>query len=149
MQRTFVTENAQELERLRALVSQMTDADLSIELDGQLTVSALLAHLAFWDYRALVLINRWKKEGIGPSPIDVDGVNDAILPLCLGLAPRVAAKLAISAAESIDHTLERASPEMIAGIEALGGKFRLRRCEHRREHLDQIEQALALEKLGH
>jgi hypothetical protein len=80
--------------------------------------------------------------GIGPSPIDVDGVNDATLPLCLAIPPRVAANLALAAAEAICHALECATPEMIAQIEALGGKFRLRRWEHRREHLEQIERVL-------
>ena len=145
MPRTFVEENAQELERLRALVNQMTDEDLKLEVADHWTVSALLAHLAFWDYRALVLLNRWKQLGIGSSPIDVDGVNDAVLPLCLAIAPRIAANLAISAAEEIDHALESASPEMIAGIEALG-KFRLRRWEHRREHLEQIRRVLESKK---
>ena len=138
----FVEENARERERLRALVNRMTDKDLERRIDGDWTVAALLAHLAFWDYRALVLLNRWNRVGIGPSPIDVDGVNDAALPLWLAIPPRVAANLALAAAEAIDHALECATPEMIAQIEALGGKSRLRRGEHRREHLEQIERVL-------
>ena len=123
----FVEENTRERERLRALVNRMTDKYLERRIDGDWTVAALLAHLAFWDYRALVLLNRWNRVGIGPSLIDVDGVNDAALPLCLAIPPRVAANLALAAAEAIDHALECATPEMIAQIEALGGKFRLRR----------------------
>jgi sulfur carrier protein ThiS len=44
-------------ERLRALVNRMTDKDLERRIDGDWTVAALLAHLAFWDYRVLVLLN--------------------------------------------------------------------------------------------
>ncbi len=120
----------------------MTDDDLRLEIGDNWTAATMLAHLAFWDYRALVLLNRWKKIGIGPSPIDIDGVNDAVFPPCLAIAPRVAANLAVSAAEAIDHALECASPEMIAEIEAMEGKFRLNRWEHRREHLGQIERFL-------
>ncbi len=61
--------------------------------------------------------------------------------MCLAIAPRVAADLPIYAAEKIDRALASAAPEMIAEIEALG-KFRLRRCEHWREHLQQIEHVL-------
>ncbi|MCL4490131.1 MAG: hypothetical protein M1570_18665 [Chloroflexi bacterium] len=139
---TFVEENAQELERLRNLVDRVTDEDLKVQVGDNGTVSALLAHLAFWDYRAVVLLNRWTKTGVAASPVDVDGVNDAVLPLCSALAPRVAANLAVSAAEAADRAVASASPETLAGIEALGGKLKTRRWEHRRAHLDQIEQAL-------
>ena len=142
MERPFVQENALQRERLRPLVSRLSAQDLARPLDSAWTLPAALAHLAFWDYRPLVLVNRWKETGVGPSPIDIDGVNDALLPLCLALPPRTAANLAVSAAEAIDGALEQASDDLIAAIEGLGGKFRLRRAEHRQYHLDEIEAVL-------
>ncbi len=73
----------------------------------------------------------------------MDGVNDATLPLCRAIAPRAAANLALEAAKAIDRALESAPRRLMEGIKALGDKFRLRRWEHRREHLDQIEGLLA------
>ncbi len=105
----------------------------------------MLAHLAFWDYRVLVLVMRWKKVGIGPSPIDIDGVSDAMKPLCLAIPPREAARLAVDAAEAVDAELANLPEDLESGINALvqEGKFRLNRSIHRDEHLDQIERILA------
>ena len=45
-------------------------------------------------------------------------------------------------AEAIDRELEDASSELISAIENLGERFRLYRSEHRKLHLDQIEEVL-------
>ena len=138
---SFLEENTRSRERLFELVKCLTDEELGHRLDQDWTVSAVLAHLAFWDQRACSLLRQWKENGIGPSPIDVDIVNEALLPILLALPPRQAAELAIMAAEAADRELSNASPELITAIEAQG-KFRLRRSAHRQEHLDQIEQGL-------
>ena len=143
MDRPFVAENSRERERLRALVARSSDEDLNLKLGEGWTIAAALAHLAFWDQRALVLMKRWKQEGVAPSLMDTDAVNDALLPLCLVVPPRVAANLAITAAEAIDQELEQASPELISEIERLKDRFRLWRSAHRRVHLDEIEAILS------
>jgi len=141
MNRSFVEENARERERLRSLVGRLTDEQLSLPMGSDWTIAVALAHLAFWDQRALVLMRKWKKIGVvEPSPIDVDVINDSLLFLWLSLHPRKAASLAVSCAESIDQELEDASPEMIEQIEGLGEKPRLYRSIHRKLHLDQIEE---------
>ncbi len=142
MPKTFVEENARSLEKLRNFVERVSNEELSLKVGDNWTVAALLAHLAFWDYRALVLLDRWTKSGIGSSSVDSDVVNDASRPLCLAIAPRAAAGLALSAADAIDHALESARPEMIAAIQADGGTLKLNRWEHRQEHLEEIEQVL-------
>lgn len=142
MERPFVAENTRERERLISLVARLTDEELSVPLEMGWTVASALAHLAFWDQRAWVLVQRWKQQGVAESPADTDAINDALLPLCLAIPPRVAANLAIAAAKAIDHELEQAPPKLIADITALGDKFRLGRSLHRRTHLDQIEAKL-------
>lgn len=139
---SFVEANARSRDRLRALVARISDRELERELGGGWTVAAALAHVAFWDQRALVLLRRWKLGGVGPSPIDIDATNDAILPLCLALPPRTAAALAVSSAEAVDRELEGADREFVAALEALGSKFRLNRGTHRDEHIAQIEAVL-------
>ena len=142
MDRPFVAENAQERERLRSLVGRLTDEELSLTMENGWTIAAALAHLAFWDQRSLILMRKWKTSGVALSPIDMDVTNDSLLPLWLALDPRAAANLAVSSAEAIDREIEKSSPEFIAAIENLGERFRLYRSDHRKQHLDHIEELL-------
>ena len=142
MDRPFVIENDKERKRLRILVERITDEDLSLPMWEGWTIAAALAHLAFWDRRASVLMQKWKETGVWPSPIDDDITNDALLPLCLAIPPRFAANLALTAAEAIDIELEKASDNLITDIDKLGDRFRLYRSDHRKVHLDQIENIL-------
>ncbi len=145
LDQSYISENAAARERLAALVSKLSDQQLSHPLEAGWTVSAVLAHLAFWDRRALILIEKWKQEGVGPSATDIDVVNEATRGLCLAIPPRVAADLALSAAAAIDHAIEQLSPEMIKEMETIATTVRLDRARHRRTHLDQIVAALGIE----
>jgi hypothetical protein len=143
MERNFVAENAKERERLGALVGRLTDEELSLPLGTAWTIAVALAHLAFWDQRALFLLRKWKKTGIiEASPIDVDITNDSLLSIWRAIPPRAAARLAISSAEEIDRELEEASSELITKIESLGETFWLYRSIHRKLHVDQIVEML-------
>ena len=143
MDRPFVSENANERERLQLLVERLTDEELMFPIGNGWTIAVALAHLAFWDQRALFVIRKWKKDGVEPSAIDFDAINDALLSICLAVPPRKAANLAISSAEAIDRELEEASTELIHEIVGLGEKFWLCRSIHRKEHLDEIEEFLS------
>jgi hypothetical protein len=146
MDRPFVAENARERERLIALVERLSDKELRLPLAAGWTISAALAHLAFWDRWSLVRLRRWKQGGVAASPVDLDVVNDTFLPFCLALEPRVAARIAVSSAEEIDRELEDISDESVRAIDNLGDKFRLYRSIHRKLHLDDIEAALGREQ---
>jgi len=141
MSRSYIQENTRQRERLRALVATLSDQDLTRPLYEGWTVAGILGHLAFWDYRALLLIRRWERTGVKPSPADVDAINDAMRPLLLAIPPRRVAELALEAAIAIDRELEGLSPDLIAQIEAHARPFRLDRGTHRKEHIDQIEEA--------
>lgn len=125
MDRAFVSENARERERLRRLVERITDGEPGLPMWAGWTIASALAHLAFWDQRALVLTRKWKVSGVALSPIDDDVTNDSILPLCLAIPPRTAANLALIAAEAIDLELEKASEGLNRDIRQLGERFRL------------------------
>ena len=90
-------------------------------------------------------MKRWKQTKVESSPIDTDAVNDAMKPLCLAIAVREAANLAIQAAEATDAELENLPEEVRIGIDILvqAGKFRLDRSIHRNGHVDQIKKVLA------
>jgi len=137
--RSFLIENSQERKRLSSLVARLSEDELSLKLPNGLTVAATLAHLAFWDRRVLILIQRWKQNGVSPSPVDTDAINDALASLLLAISPRIATQLACTAAEATDSELEEVSDDLIEAIQGLGGTVRLNRSLHRRMHLDEIE----------
>lgn len=140
MDTNFINENAYELERLRALVKRLTKEELLLPLYKEgWTIASALAHLAFWDQRALMLMNKWRKTEVTASPIDTDLTNDTLVPFFLAIQPEISARLAVSCAEAIDRELEYASPELIQNIEKLNEKHRLHRHVHRKMHVDEIQ----------
>lgn len=146
--RNYVAENAAERERLRSLVTRLSDEDLGRPMPAGWTVSAVLAHVAFWDARAIFWIDKWGR-GVEPSAPDyetredVEWMNDSAKPLCLELRPRDAARLALRLAEEADRKVEALSDEMLAKIRAAGSPFNLSRADHRKEHLDDLERVLS------
>ena len=143
--RSYVAENDRERRRLEALVGKLDDAALSRTIPAGWTVAGVLAHLAFWDQRIVVLVELLRRGATVPTenPIDVDWINDAAKPTQLALPPRRAATLAVEAARAADHAVATLSDELIARNAAAGGPINLLRAAHRREHLDEIEQVLA------
>lgn len=144
MSNPYTQENAVERERLAALVNHLTDEELSRPVEAGWTVAGFLAHLAFWDRRALTLLRKWKQEGIGPSPIDTDVVNEAMREHCTAIPPRVAAQMAVACAAAIDREIEQLDAEMLAAVETDGTTVHLNRAAHRKLHLEQIERALRI-----
>ena len=143
--RSFVAENEAQRARLEALVARRSDADLARPMSAGWTVAAVLAHVAFWDQRALVLLEQWEKTGAVPranSEADVNWINDAAKPMFLALPPRRAAELALSIAQAVDAKLAGLNDDLLARNAAAGAPVRLSRAPHRREHLDEIEHAL-------
>ena len=142
----YSQQNVESRRRLKSLVSGLSDADLSRSTDYGWTVAALLAHLAFWDHRMRVILLRWRKEGFDSSPIDTGAVNDALKVICHALEPRVAAELAISAAEQIDAEFDTLPLDLVKQIEehaeATSTQFRMNRSLHRDGHLNDIEALL-------
>lgn len=143
--RSYVKRNDAERARLQALVSGASDADLGRPLPGGWTVAGVLAHLAFWDQRIVVLFDRWEKEGAEP-PVeeaeDVAWINDSTKPLVLALPPRRAAEVALAIAEASDRKVETLREDLVARNSGEDALLNLSRADHRAEHLDEIERAL-------
>jgi hypothetical protein len=142
----YSQQNADSRRRLETLVGRLSDEDLACTTDYGWTVGALLGHLAFWDQRMYVILNHWKANGFDDSPIDSMAVNDSLKMICHALEPRIAADLALFAAERIDKELEALTLEYVkqieGHIEANGIQFRMNRALHRNGHLDDIEALL-------
>jgi len=146
--RTYVAENDTERKRLASLVARLRDQDLARPMPAGWTVASVLGHVAFWDQRIIALIEAWRKAGVGSAPPrlenedDVDWINDATKPLLLAVPPRRAAELTLSIAETVDRMVAELPEEFLAANNKAGSPLNMRRAEHRREHIDEIEAAL-------
>ena len=89
MSRKFISDNNKSRYRLRSLVERLSDQDFAKATAAGWTVSSLLAHLAFWDQRAVILLRVWKEAGVSPSPVDINVVNDAAKVLCLAIEAKI------------------------------------------------------------
>ena len=144
--RLYIAENDAERERLQVFVQQLSDEELSRPMSAGWTVAGVLAHLAFWDGRALALRDKWARGSVPAAahsePDASDWINDASKPLCFALPPRAAAHLALQLAEETDQRVAALSDATLAQIVAIGPPFNLSRATHRKEHLDDIERYL-------
>jgi hypothetical protein len=135
----FAADNAASRRRLQEVIARLKPGDFSRMTPDGWTVTALLAHLAFWDNRVFVLLRRWKDRGLDESPIDPDAMNDALKPILASMDPHVAARLSMSSAEAVDAEIETLNPDLIRAIEASPTHLRFNRGLHRSGHLNEIE----------
>jgi len=142
---SYTLANDRERERLRALVARLSDAELSVRLNDDWTVAGVLAHVAFWDARALVLTRKLERdEPFTPDdvePDDVTWINDSVRPLAHAIAPREAARLALRLADETDARIAAMAPSRLWPNDTTS-LVKAFRSEHRAEHLDEIEAAL-------
>jgi hypothetical protein len=143
--RSFVAANARELERMRALVSRLSDRQLGEMVNEYWSVAGVLGHIAFWDGRALYLAGKLQRgepfTGSENEPEDVDWINDSSRPLIHAIAPRAVAELAVSIAEETDELVASLQNELLAGLDETSTLNPVR-ANHRGEHLDEIEAAI-------
>ncbi len=139
----FKAANEESRLRLFDLIGRLTDDELALEMDAGWTIGAVLAHVAFWDQRALTLVKRWSREGVGPSPVDADAINDACRPQLRHLSPAAVRELVRDSAAAIDAAIEGLAPSMVLDIQEHATQFHLGRAIHRNVHLDELEVRLA------
>jgi hypothetical protein len=145
MDRSYVSENEAERARLRAVVDRLTDADLARPMSEDWTVGVGLMHLAFWDGLSLAKFEEWERTGevqIPPMRDMVDGINRAMLPWWRTIAPAQIRHAVVAAAEAVDRKAQTLPAPIIEAILTLRPRS-LERAIHRRQHLNQIERALA------
>jgi hypothetical protein len=138
-----VAQNQEQLERLRWLVARLGDDDLGREWPDGWTVADALAHLAFYDRRAQILLERFAREGVFASPYDYETINAALPYLTRRIPPREIAAEVLAAAEAADQAAAATPATLVAEIRRLN-QVKLERAEHRRSHLDDIESLLGL-----
>lgn len=136
-----VARNREQLERLRRLVARLGDDDLRRELPDGWTVADALAHLAFYDRRAQILLERFAREGVFASPYDYETINAVLPHLTRRIPPREVVAEVLAAAEAADRAAAATPGTLIDEIRRLN-QVKLERAEHRRSHLDDIESLL-------
>jgi hypothetical protein len=146
--RSHIQENGVQLQRLRTLVGSLSDTELRRPLDAGWTVAGVLGHLAFWDQRTVLLIERWQRDGTltpptGMDEATVDWINDAAKPMLLAVPPREMATLALRIADETDRKVAELPDAFAAANTAAGSPVYVLRAAHRAEHLDQIERAIS------
>jgi hypothetical protein len=141
----LLVQNELERDRLATLVTKLGDDDLTRDLGGGWTVAVSLAHLAFWDERAAQLLERYA-DGTPQHHIPdwyEDLLNLTLEPQWQALPPRAAAEGAVAAAEHVTRVLRGLEDDLCGRLEAHEEGYLLRRFNHRREHIEQIEAALS------
>lgn len=125
-------------ERLRRVIEKLDETALSAALPGGWTVSALLAHLAWWDRTALQRWQEFLRSGTHPAWI-ADEVNDRMLPQWLAVPPHEAVREVLAAAEAVDGLIASLPEAVVDEVKRSGWERGAERSRHRNEHLDEIE----------
>jgi len=146
MSNSYAQPNTDGREHLRKVVARLAPADYSRAAGGPgWTVGGLLAHLAFYDNRAVVLLSKWKREEVASSPNDVNVMNESMRPMLNLIPAEAVARLATETAAAIDREIDSLAPDLLARVEKDGTAVKLNRGLHRAHHLAQIEKALGWE----
>jgi hypothetical protein len=144
MDADLLVENELTRDRLATLAGRLSDDDLARDLGEGWTVAVALAHMAFWDERAALLLERYA-EGTPQHHIPdwyEDLLNQTLEPQWRALSPRAAAEGAVAAAEHVTQVLRGLEDDLCARLEAHEEGYLVRRFNHRQEHINQIEAAL-------
>jgi Mycothiol maleylpyruvate isomerase N-terminal domain len=147
MERSYCAENDEGRARIQALLASLTDEDLSRPVGPDWTVGVGLMHLAFWDRQWLSKFEEWERLGEVIVPAETRSlplfniINAAMLPWWRGISPAQVRHEVLAAAEAIDDKVASLSHSMIEAILATR-PCTLVRATHRREHLDEIDNAL-------
>lgn len=149
------------------------DGDFDRRVAPEWSVTTVLAHLAFWDEVVETTLRTWERLPADELPsriaapdawingetvqpwarlgisverllaMPTDERNAALAPGWSATPGIEAARAAVAAAESLDRRLAALSPEMVRLIRGGSSAWMLDPWEHRNEHIDQIEAALA------
>jgi hypothetical protein len=143
---TYVEENAAARDRILSLVTQLTDAQMSVPLENGWTIGAELAHLAFWDRGPTARLRAALEAGRDlPAPFPpgaTDALNDAGLHGWRLIPGETAIRLFAEASSEVDAYLGSLEPPVVERIRSAGLPRHVERFRHRAEHGDEIEGAL-------
>ena len=129
--------NEKSRQRLEELCAKLTDEQLACKTPDGWTVSATLAHLAFWER---FTVERWKlfvKEPVA-TPVNADLINDSEMPAWHAIPGRDAIRLALEAATTADLHIAQLPDEIAAAARPVVNPRLFERFHHRNEHTAAI-----------
>jgi hypothetical protein len=133
--------NERSTDRIRSIGERLTDDELRHPVGEHWTVAITLAHLAFWDRRALDSLRRSVAANEPAAAVIDVVVNDLSLPQWAAIPPRETVRLALEAAAETDAFVATLDASLAAAVLTASPRV-VRRHLHRNEHLDEAEAAL-------
>jgi hypothetical protein len=133
--------NRESTERMRKIIHQMSEEELSTKIENGWTISITLAHLALWDQRVIFVIESAIKNKQLHTPYYDGQLNDILTPIIEAIPAPKAARMAVETATRLDEKLENCSKQLLREIMKVNSRL-LERSIHRNLHLDEIENAI-------
>ena len=133
--------NRESTHRMQQLILGLSEEQLSRPIDNGWSIAQTLAHLAFWDQRAIHVIETARKDNIVHVPQFDDQLNDILAPILAVIPPAAAARMALKIADTLDGLLEDCPPQLIDQLVAVNSRL-VERSLHRNDHLSQMESVL-------
>ena len=133
--------NRESTERMRKMINQLSEEELSKSIGSDWTISITLAHLALWDQRVIFVIESAKKNNKLHAPYYDYQLNDILTPILRAIPAREAARMAITMSEKLDNELEQCSTQLLNEMKEVNRRL-IERSLHRNLHLDEIENAV-------
>lgn len=145
--RAIVEANEELRAALAALAVPLTAEDFAADCGEGWTVASVYSHLAFWDRWQEA---RWRAAAaaglVCPSGVP-DGIGDLVNDALAALIHRLPGDRAVAAwrtaAESLDATIAGLSDASVQAALDNGLERLVDRSSHRRDHVAQLERALA------
>jgi hypothetical protein len=127
--------------RLRRFAESLPVEALRLPVTEEWSVKLALAHLAFWDWRVIYVIESARKNRELHAPSFDDQLNDILAPLFdLIPAPDVRA-FVLEVSQMLDGLLEDCPGDLLAEMEKRNIRL-VDRSIHRNAHLDEMEKAI-------
>lgn len=137
----YVQRNAEARARLISLCARVKDEQLARIAFGDWTVSAVLAHMAFWDRVALERWNTFEKERQPviqlPEFLNTVGAAD-----WRAIPAGMAVNSVLEAADALDKKIEELPDDLIEAARQANNPRMFERFHHREDHLSAIERVL-------
>ena len=141
MPRDYVQRNSEARARLASICERINDEQLARIAFGDWTVSAVLAHIAFWDRVALERWNTFEKKRQPviqlPEFLNTVGAAD-----WRAIPPPRAVKSALEAADALDKKIEELPDDLIEAARPANNPRMFERFHHREDHLSAIERVI-------
>jgi uncharacterized damage-inducible protein DinB len=137
----YVQCNAESRARLLSLCQRLTEDQLACIAFGDWTVSAVLAHMAFWDRVALERWDTFEKERQPVTPLP-EFLNSVGATDWVAIPPRTAVRLVLEAAEALDKRIEELPEGLIEAARSSNNPRMFERFHHREDHISAIERVI-------